>query len=306
MHESLALTYSKQLHLLQSENGGRCLGRTEIFDLIEVHLPYYALMDVCLHSESIVTAKISPEHPIGKEVNPIASTEAYRHLAILGSVSCAMVNPIKSKHYYLAHKAIFKRVSNKTYSTSKELTLVAECISFSKEIATIRACFLDGEDDLICGIDVSVHVIPSVVFAELFAKTYQPLFPAAENPFTKKNQLFDIQLLKNGAKASLGKISAHDCSGHFLNHPALPIAVLLGALLDLCVHLIHHTTNNTTHIMVREFTLLADNHAFAGETVSLQVIQENYSQQPFKLRCTAQTDTGKSIGDITIIIDVIS
>ncbi|MFC6103580.1 hypothetical protein [Olivibacter domesticus] len=304
MHKSLALTYSKQLHLLQSENGGRCLNQTEIFDLIDVHLPYYALMDVCLHSESVVTAKISPEHPIGKEVNPIASAEAYRHLATLGSVSCAMVNPIKSKHYYLARKGAFKRVSHKTYSTSKELILVAECISFEKEIATIRAYILDGEDDLICGIDISFQVIPSAVFAELFANTYQPFFPATENPFTKKNQLSDIQLSKNGAKAFLGKVSAYD-SGHFLNHPALPIAILLGALLDLCVHLIHHTTNSKTHIKVREFTLLADNHAFAEETIFLHVIQENYTQQPFKLRCTAQTDTGKSVGDVTAIIDVI-
>lgn len=300
MHESLALTYSKQLHLLQSENGGRCLDRTEIFDLIDVHLPYYALRDVCLHSESIVTAKISPEHPIGKEVNPIASTEAYRHLATLGSVSCAMVNPIKSKHYYLPRKGAFKRVSHKTYSTSKELILVAECISFEKEIATIRAYILDGEDDLICGIDISFQVIPSVVFAELFANTDQPLFPATENLFTKKNQLSDIELSKNGAKASLRKVFACD-SGH----SALPIAVLLGALLDLCIHLIHHATNSNAHIKVREFTLLADNQAFAGETIFLQVIQENYSQQPFKLRCTAQTDTGKSVGDVTAIINVI-
>lgn len=302
--ESLALIHSKILDPSLSQNNLGPRSREELFQLIDVHTPYYALQDVHVLKDNIVAAKVIAESPLGFEQSPITMAEACRHLAILGSVACATVNPNQSKHYYLAHKGTYKRVSNEKFAIGKPLTVLAECVSFDKRLAKAKACLIDAENKLICGIDVSFHVIPQAMFNRLFAHAYRDYLPALTSPYSRKNTLYDLKLYDTGATASLGEIKEQDCSGHFPNHPALPVAVLMGALHDLCIAFVQHATRIMQNgLIVDECTLLADNLALAGDIVSLEVRLEARSSAYFKLRALAKTDAGKTVGDITTIIN---
>ncbi|MFC6101165.1 hypothetical protein [Olivibacter domesticus] len=300
---SLALIHSQYADHSGNENNQRFLTQKEIFELIDVHTPYYALQDVFVLKENIVAARVTSESAIGFEEWPITMAEACRHLAILGSVASAMMNPTKSKHYYLAHKGTYKRVSNKKSTPGKQLTLLAECVSFDKRLAMAKACLIDEENELICGIDVSFHVIPQGMFGRLFAHGYRDYLPTISSPYIHKNKLHDLQFYDVRATATLGEIEEYHCSGHFPNYPALPVAVLLGVLHDLCIHLVHHLTNSEqAKIMVEECTLTADNLAMVADTVSLEVEQLARTGTDFRLRGIAKTEAGKIVGDITTFI----
>jgi len=305
--ESLALIHSQcsdDYYSFNANNLG-ALSQEEIFELIDVHTPYYALRDVHLLKNNIVAARVTPESPIGFERSPITMAEACRHLAILGSVACAMVNPIKSKHYYLANRGTYKLISNKEWAPGKVFTLLAECVSFDKRLAMAKACLVDEENELICGIDVSFSVIPQAMFNRFFAHGYRDYLPSIASPYARKNKLHDLQLFDTKATAALGEIQENYCSGHFPNHPALPVAVLMGVLHDLCIQFVHHATNRKqTTVVVDECTLLADSLALAGDTVFLEAQEEARTNEYFKLRAIAKTDAGKTVGDITTLIYV--
>lgn len=298
---------SKAIELNRIGNFEKMLSKDEIFKLIDVHDPYYALKDVRADEDNFITARIDVEQPLGNEILPIGVSETCRHLAILGSVCCAFTNPVKQKHYYLAYSGNYKRTIEKGYGTGGELIANAECISFNKRKATVKACLLDEQNQLICGIEVSYHVIPQAIFERLYYNFYKaaPDF-GMKNPYLKKNQFFDLQFSDSSATATLGKIKDDFCTGHFPHFPAMPVAILMSSLLDLATIYIHHVTGDRSLKMaVSELTLLADNLGFSGEEVIVHVSQEASLNNRFRLRCTATLTDDKSIGDITAIIETV-
>jgi len=298
---------SKAIKLTHTGNSIKVLSKEEIFKLIDVHEPYYALKEVRVDEHNFVTATIEAEQPLGEEISPIAAAEACRHLAILGSVCCALTNPVKQKHYYLAHRGTYKRAVEKIHYTGKKLVATATCTFFSKRIASIKACLLDEDNQLICGIETSFHVVPHALFERLYYNFHKetPDF-GITNPYHQKKPLFDVQFSGLSAAASLGKIQDNYCAGHFPHFPAMPVAILMNTLLDLAARYIHHITGNKSLKMyVREMTLLADNLGFSGEAVVLHVKQEAHVDNRFKLHCIATSTDNKSVGDITVIIETV-
>lgn len=296
---------SQAITLNRTGNSIKILSKEEIFKLIDVHEPYYALKDVIVYAGNFATASIEVEQPLGDEIFPIGAAEACRHLAILGSVCCALSNPVKQKHYYLAHRGTYKRAIEKTHYTGKKLVATATCTFFSKRMANIKACLLDEDNQLICGIENSFHVVPHAIFERLYYNFHKeiPDF-GLKNPYRQKKQLFDVQFSALSASASLGKIQDDYCAGHFPHFPAMPVAILMNTLLDLAAAYIHHITGDKSLKMyVREMTLLADNLGFSGEIVVLHVKQEAYTNNRFKLRCTATSTDNKSVGDVNVIIE---
>ena len=86
----------------------------DIIQLIDVQRPYYALFDMAQLGNSAVPTvrgyflKESESHEENKD--PISGSELGRHGAIMGSVACALANPVKDKHYYLAFGAKSVRI----------------------------------------------------------------------------------------------------------------------------------------------------------------------------------------------------
>ncbi|QNL51038.1 hypothetical protein H8S90_05455 [Olivibacter sp. SDN3] len=303
--ESLLLIKSRQLHY-SSARSPIALQQEEIADLIDVGAPYYALKDVYLLSGNTVAANISPEQSMSDEQASIATSEACRHLTILGSVACAMVNPIKSKHYYLVHNITFTGTANKKWQLHQQFKLFAECISFEGNLAKIKACMVDETNELICNVDVGFQVTSEVTFNKRFAQAKKYYLLPNANPYSMKNKLLKLRLSAVGATASLGEIKEQYCGGHFPRHPALPAPILLGALLDLCAEFTQYATKDSdAKLLIEELTLKADGLGFAGDTINLAVKQEAYSNKSFKLRCSAYSHTKGTLANVTAIVQAV-
>ncbi|SEJ74360.1 hypothetical protein SAMN05216327_11810 [Dyadobacter sp. SG02] len=300
---------SRSIDLAQPIGQLTSLSRDEIFELIDVLPPYYALKDVAVSPGNFAVARIRTEQPLGHEVFPISTSEASRHMAILGSVCCAVANPVKQKHYYLANTGTFTRGTEDTFWIGNELIVMAECLSFGKRGACVRACLLNHQHQLICGIDVSYHVIHHSLFERIYtcgnAGTPSGDF-GRDNPYTTKNPLADVSISDTGASAWLREITSKNCQGHFPKFPTLPVAILVASVFDLIIMYIHHLTGDRAlKVLVRESTLLAENLAFSGETVELHARLQESSGNRFKVQCVAQTTDGKNIGDVIAIIETV-
>lgn len=293
-------------NLSVNDNTLRPITKDKLFELIDVQTPYFALQDVKF-AENWVMATISPESPLGSEFKPISSAEACRHLAILGSVACAMANPVQSKHYYLAHQGTYQRYTRENLSNHEQnFRVIAECLTFTRRLATAKTYLLDDKNEVLSIVEAFYHVIPQTMFSRLFSHTYRDYIPVLTNPYTSKKTLLDLRFHHTGATASLGEVEENYCCGHFPNYPALPVAVLMGIIHDLCIAYIQYITENPdATVLIQECKLLADNLAAAGENVSLEVQLLDRAHDSFSLRGIATTKTGKIVGDVISVIDIV-
>lgn len=83
-----------------------------LFERIKIRSPYFALEDLTLDENNILSAVIPVQHSLEMEIAPIVAAEAGRHLAILGTCSAGLSNVNSGRHYYLAHKAELKRIES--------------------------------------------------------------------------------------------------------------------------------------------------------------------------------------------------
>ncbi len=277
-----------------------------ILQLIDVHPPYFALHEIRTYPDQTVSAKVQVEQPAGCETGPVSFAEASRHMAILGSVSCALANPVKSKHFYLASRGTYHRSAAAISPTSRFLAVQARCFYLEKREAGARCRLLDEHNNLIAEITVYFHVIPYPVFERLYKIHYKsaPDF-SSPNPYRKKNELLDLQCSPQQASASLGIIRDQYCAGHFPHFPALPVAILMSSLLDLATAYIQFMTNTQAiSISVKNVSLVADNLGFAGEYLHLFLNMVARNGNIYTLLCYAITDTNKKTGEIIAEIEV--
>lgn len=282
------------------------INKDDLFNLIDIRAPYFALKDIFVDDKSFTTAHVPIEQPLGSEIMPISTGEATRHMAVLGMISCAYANPIKKKHYYLPHAISFKRVSGE-YSVNKSNYLLGNsiCTSFEKRKAVAVTQLLDNRNHVICEAEIFYHVMPQTVFDKLFIPHHanSPDY-SIENPYKIKNELFDIKLSTTNLTASLGKIPQNYCSGHFPNYPAMPMAILTYNLIDLAGLFIYHSTRDyRLRFMLKEFTLSADGLAFAGEKVDLEIKHMRSFDNLFVLSCKATSNGSKNVADLEITIE---
>ena len=242
---------------------------------------------------------------MGYEAGPISAAEASRHLAILGVCSCALKNTVKKRHYYLAYHGIFERVdSHSGISSTQPLTGKATCISVDKRKAEAVTELLDQNGDTIIKLRVFYHVILDTTFERLYKDHFieKPNF-SIPNPYSIKHDYVSLKKTASIISASMGNIPECFCAGHFPNYPALPVAILAYNLFDMACRLLTCSLPKDTKVFIRSYEITADNLAFAGDDVSLQV--EYTEQQGFNHHLSAEgTANGtKSIGRINMILE---
>lgn len=296
----------KSLQSQKSVYAPLLINKDDLFKLIDIREPYFALKQIFVDDKSFSTAQVPIEQSLGSEIMPISSAEASRHMAILGAVSCAYANPEKRKHYYLAHSGSFKRISQDVnFPKTAYLTGNAICTSIDKRKAVALTQLSDPKGNPICEAEVFYHVIPDVIFERLYKPHFikNPDYKSG-NPYKTKNELFNIRLSTTNLTASLGKLPEHYCAGHFPNYPALPVAILLYNLLDLAGLFIYHTTRDyRLKFMVKDFTLTADNLAFAGDKVDIEIKHMHSFDNLFVLSCRAIANGDKMVGEIQVTIE---
>jgi hypothetical protein len=82
---------------------------TSLLDAICVEYPYCKLQDVKAIDGRAVRASFPPEQVVAGDRGHagVAVSELARHMAINGSVACALANPSPERHYYLAISGTF-------------------------------------------------------------------------------------------------------------------------------------------------------------------------------------------------------
>lgn len=279
---------------------------TEMLSLIDINQPYFAFDEILLEN-NFVFANVPVQQPLGHEAGPISAAESSRHLAILGVCSCALKNPVQKKHYYLAYKGIYERVETHSNTiSSRPLTGKATCISVDKRKAEAVTELLDANGDTIIRLRVYYHVILDTTFERLYKEHYiaNPDFKI-ENPYEIKHPFIREEFSATQMRADMGKIPEYYCAGHFPQYPALPVAILAYNLFDMASRLTAHIlANPNTKTIVRQYEITADNLAFAGDDVKLDVFYNGSIDQKYhNIIAEGVACNSKSIGKIKMIVE---
>lgn len=284
----------------------RTITPAEMLLLIDINQPYFAFEEI-LQENDFLFANVPVQQPLGLEIGPISAAESSRHLAILGVCSCALKNPVQKKHYYLAYKGIYERIETHSNSPSSlPLTAKATCINVDKRKAEAITELIDANGDTIIRLKVFYHVILDTTFERLYKDHYiaKPDFKL-ENPYEVKHPFLREEFSTTQMKASMGKIPEHYCAGHFPQYPALPVAILAYNLFDMASRLTAHIlANPNTKTIVRQYEITADNLAFAGDDVELDVLYNGSIDQKYhEIIAEGVACSSKSIGRIKMIIE---
>jgi 3-hydroxymyristoyl/3-hydroxydecanoyl-(acyl carrier protein) dehydratase len=280
----------------------------ELFERIEVCPPYFALSDVRRESPDVVTARIRASQSLGEEEGPIGAAESGRHLAILGSCAAAYVNPVVSRHFYLAYDAELRRSRTRVKPDYDGDFLVRARSHFVDSSTAVALTDLRTEDDrTIYTLVVFYLVVAEADFRALFADNEGPDAPleGRPDPFHDVVTMTDVSVWDTRLHASLGEIDPYRCAGHFPGLPAMPVAFLMTNIGHAASQLLKHVlSRDTVGYVVREASIRAENLAFAGEKVDLHVEYQRFASGTHWFHCAAIADGSKPVGKAHIKLRV--
>lgn len=246
---------------------------SQVFDLVSVRPPYFHLSDVRVDGTKVQALLPEPTKSID-ELGALTAAEAARHMAILGSYACALANPVKTRHYYLA-----KRGEIQSYNfLAKAEKLIAsgegKVLDRQTAVANIQVCNEYGETIFAC--EVTYQVVSKKVFERIFSnqKLTENEMQKIEEYISGPFQLFDYQFKDEPLPtmhAKLGDVKKEYCMGHFDYFPCLPIAYLLGTMASAAGDFLGRILDKKISYVVRDAVSNAEQLAFAGEVVEIAV-----------------------------------
>jgi len=281
---------------------------SEITDLIEVSHPYFSLKNLSVVGDA-VQADVPVEHPMGNERGVIAAAEVGRHLAILGSCALAHVNNIKKKHFYLASDAMIRNLHDGVIeNASLPLKAEARTISLEKRKGSAVATITDTKGIPLYELQTNYHIMKPNLFEKLYqSRRYtESACVTAKNPYLSEFSFSNVSYNDDCMSAVLGPLGPEQCSGHFLNYPCIPVAILMHALSNAAGMLLAHTQNRPkSPYRVLSADVIADQFAFAGEEVFIDVVQEDQSaSNSFVFRCSAMNGDSTRFGYMDLRLGV--
>lgn len=269
----------------------------DVFDLVAVRPPYFALDDISI-SPCSITAQVRPSHPMRREQGPIAAAEAGRHLAIAGAVAAATKNNAIGKHFYLARQAVIQKAANPGVVLKKAdlLQITATSPGVSKRRASATATISQTEEG-----KAQELYTPSVDYDVLSQGLFKRLVGHA--PQCGLNSLSHVDVLamdlpiSNGQDGQLGArilVQPHHCIGHFQEFPALPVAKLMHLLSNLAAENLAAVLDRpAVHMNVERAVVSAERLAPAGDLVDLSSRYLGLEADgTHKFACEARLDAG--------------
>jgi 3-hydroxymyristoyl/3-hydroxydecanoyl-(acyl carrier protein) dehydratase len=277
----------------------------EIFKIIDVNKPYFALQNLTYHSDGTVTAIIPIEQHLGYEPTPITSSESGRHLAVLGSCVCALNNPNKTRHYYLAASANATRKDFDFFGEKPGYFIGwAKCLKVEGKLAQAQTMLKFPDGRIYSEIVINYHMLNHRIFerinqSRLIKILEQDYNPYISDPEIKYEKVSDTRII-----STVDNISPMDCAGHFPEIPAVPIAILFRILVKLSIILMQIRKGNPSQIFcVKECTTEAKNLAFPGEPIDIETQFIYTDENNFHyIRTMAYTNCNCCVGVIDIIL----
>ncbi len=243
----------------------------ELAEKIAVTAPYFALQTIRANLHGELTAMFPVELKNHNELRGISLSEAGRHMAILGSLALAKANVRQEKHYYLATDAVFERLHNLPLNDDYCQGIVAVKELNKKEGSVCGRLICDGT--VLYRVEIIYAIIHEKVFQRLFsAHSEIENAPMLGNPYAFQTRFFTEYISTKSCLASIGFVRREDCMGHFNGFPALPVARIGGAMVDLSGVHYNAIRNSNAEFCVRKAELHADNFIFAGDSVTIESI----------------------------------
>lgn len=276
--------------------------------LIDVTAPYFSLQNLVIINDTI-RAEIPIEHPMGSEQGVIAAAEVGRHLAILGSCALAYTNPVKKKHFYIASDAALKNLQKDILDATMPLVAEATTISLAKRKGSAIAKIVDSNDRPLYELQTNYHIMKPILFGKLYQsrENIDSVEAALTNPYLDSFPLSNVTYREKTLSAVLGPIKPHTCAGHFNGYPCIPVAILMHALSNAAGLLLGHALDRPKiPYSVLSADVIADQFAFAGESVFIEIQQEesNSDSDTFAFRCSAFDDESNRFGYMDLCLRV--
>ncbi len=189
-----------------------------------VSKPYYALLDPASAGNTFYASAVA-DLPLGAEVGPMGSAEISRHAAISGLCAAALAQKDDKRRFYLAQRAEYRGVANAA-PYGVPVTFAATLKRLDKRGARSEI-IVEAAGKPLAKLVVDYTILTEYAFSRLFRSRYRP---------TEPQPAMNIDL--PGSVYSSGKRSVYEvdalpetvCAGHFADHPALPVALLMGQL----------------------------------------------------------------------------
>ncbi|OJT18171.1 hypothetical protein BO221_42570 [Archangium sp. Cb G35] len=271
-----------------------------LFELIGESAPYVTVYDVAVDN-GVVYSKFKPEQRRYAETTLMSCSEGFRTLAVHGVLACAVANPIKSRHYYLATKAdlqVFPVHATTTdffrcvgrvdrIEQSKRFTFYTEAVT----------CFT-AEGERYAVLDVEYVGLNEEEFVKAKGTDAAPavvLAPGQPGPYVDPVRPMQIEWIKPGEalRATLEGFRREDFAGHFATRAMCPVSILGGNVCSLLRHFPGFDAYQITRCV-----LTCKHASLPGEPLQLSCVREGAGH----FMVTAHNDSGRLLS--TFHIDV--
>ncbi|VVM74803.1 hypothetical protein [Pseudomonas fluorescens] len=250
---------------------------------IAVQPPYFAFSSLyTLPDEWDIYGEFTPEQPRGNELGPLATAEAGRHLAILGSCAAARTQAAGTRVYYLASQAQWDlRYRPIGFGQTSSMTARAKIVEQSRKTVVAKTQLLVGGQPF-AELFVSYHVLAEKTFDKLFASQRSPTpLPSGQSPYAEALPLSVLALSDQEITACSVDFSAARCEGHFPQYPMWPVAVVMYGMSQAMSRLLDHKMRRAVSYRLLHVTLDAAELVPAAK------------QLQFNARLTSMDDNGK-------------
>ena len=261
--------------------------------------PYFSLGNVSILSPKTVQATITPEclHP--QELSAFSASEAGRHLAILGSCAVSLARKNKRKEYFLASSAEYNWVAEAPRKS--QFYGIATAFPKGARSAIAKTNLFDSPSQTrIATLTVEYQILSPKIFEKIFKAHYSAHIPSIDqNPYTSRYKIEKMDILEDGAKATFSPVLPENCAGHFTHYYAMPVAVLMGVLMD-CAGAWLRKTMVKDRYRVEYANIQAHQLLFAGSGFSANIKRVDIFNNSIFFMCKGENDQNETIGSMDL------
>jgi 3-hydroxymyristoyl/3-hydroxydecanoyl-(acyl carrier protein) dehydratase len=268
-----------------------------VLNRISVRPPYFALEDLTVQGEGMVTATVPVAPAPAPEVGAIEAAQVARHLAILGSCAAALGRDDDKRHHYLATKAHYTRLSNAP--TEIDGPLRADAVASWNDRRTARALVKLATAG---GQGLNLLDVEYTVLAPKMFDRFNPPMDAdqLELAATAGDLSFETEVTTGGIRVECGVIPTSVCAGHFPDSPAAPVAIVMGKLCRAAAEaMLVRLGRPDAYYRIEEGHVVATKLGRAGQHLTLEASYLEPVRGGHKLKGVALAD-GDTIGEVTV------
>lgn len=264
----------------------RDLDTQELLRRICVRPPYFALHDPRIETGPngpVFVAHAQADQIASSEIGPMQGGDLSRHGAIAGLCAVAVAQSDDEQRFYLAREAWFEGFKNPApYGTPVEFR--AEVLEMDRRQArALIVATADGQP--VNRLEVVYTILTQAAFKRLF-RGYQQDTPVFER----------MGMLASGTVSVEGdtwvhrveRVNIEACAGHFEQHPAMPVAMLMDQLQRLAVRATPALQDRFRSV---RGIVKANDFCWAGESASFSVRPVTQRGTQVVFDCTVKAGT---------------